>query len=400
MVREQTDIFIAGGGVAGLTAAAVFGSSGFSVICVDPMPPVTTDNAPDTDLRTTAFLQPARDLLDAAGLWSRLAPDAMPLEVMRIVDAGGTSGEKPTIRDFEARDIGDAPFGWNLRNWVLRREMVARLAELPNVSFRPGVGFARMVARETQALVTLSDGSQIAAQLVLAADGRGSAVREAAGIGVRTTRYGQKALSFAVTHDRPHDSISTEIHKEGGPFTFVPLPDFEGRPCSAVVWMTDGAEAQRLTRLDPAAFEAAARTRSADLLGPLSVVAGPQVWPIRTQIADRMSGSRVALMAEAAHVMPPIGAQGLNMSLADLACMHDLAIAAPKELGSRQMLDSYHRARHSEISLRVSGVDVLNRTSQSSQAWLHSLRSTGIKALHDVAPVRRGLMRLGLGAKG
>ena len=197
-MRETTDILISGGGVAGLTAACAFGSAGFRVICVEPAPPVTEADADGADLRTTAFLQPSITVLQSAGLWARLAPHAAALQVMRIVDAGGPEPEARVTRDFDAADISDAPFGWNLPNWLLRREMVARLAELPTVSFRPGIGFTRMLARETEALVTLSDGTQIAARLVIGADGRNSPVRAALGIAATTTRYGQKALTFAV----------------------------------------------------------------------------------------------------------------------------------------------------------------------------------------------------------
>ncbi|MFT5744142.1 MAG: 2-octaprenyl-6-methoxyphenol hydroxylase, partial [Paracoccaceae bacterium] len=133
MKRQDTDILISGGGVAGLTAAAAFGAAGFRVICVDPAPPVTDEAAAGADLRTTAFLQPARELLDRAGLWERLAPFAAPLQVMRIVDAGGEVSEPRITRDFNAADISDVPFGWNLSNWLLRREMVARLGELDTV---------------------------------------------------------------------------------------------------------------------------------------------------------------------------------------------------------------------------------------------------------------------------
>ena len=171
-MRETTDILISGGGVAGLTAACAFGSAGFRVICVDPTPPVTEADADGADLRTTAFLQPSIPVLQAAGLWDRLAPHAAALQVMRIIDAGGPDAEARLIKDFDAADISDAPFGWNLPNWLLRREMVARLAELPNVSFRPGIGFARMLVRETEALVTLTDGTQVSARLVIGADGR------------------------------------------------------------------------------------------------------------------------------------------------------------------------------------------------------------------------------------
>ena len=395
MDRETTDILISGGGIAGLAAASAFGAAGFTVICIDPAAPVTESDAQGADLRTTAFLQPARNFLDTAGLWSRLAAFATPLQVMRIVDA---SGEAPVIRDFDAADISDLPFGWNLPNWLLRREMLARIAELPQVQFRPGVGFARMLTRQATALVTLTDGTQISARLVIGADGRTSPVRDSAGIGVKTTRYGQKALTFAVAHMQPHDNISTEIHRSGGPFTLVPLPDHQGLPCSSVVWMAQGAEVLRLAALDPAAFEAEATARAAQLYGPLKLVSRRQTWPIISQIADRMAAERVALVAEAAHVLPPIGAQGLNMSLADMACLLELANAHPSDLGHVKMLDTYTKRRHPEAALRVAGIDALNRASMAGSPLVHSLRATGIRALHDAAPIRRGLMKLGLGA--
>ena len=395
MKRQETDIVIAGGGVAGLTAAAAFGTAGFRVTIVDPTPPITSRDQEGSDLRTTAFLQPARNFLEAAGLWPRLAPEAAPLQVMRIVDLGT---DAPVTRDFNAADISELPFGWNLPNWLLRREMVARLEELPNVDFRPGVGFKSMLARTAEVVVTLSDGSQLSARLLIGADGRNSAVRQAAGIGAKTTRYGQKAQTFAVTHDAPHDNISTEVHRAGGPFTLVPLPDHDGKPCSAVVWMEHGAEANRLAALDDAEFEAAANDRSGLLYGPLKLATRRTVWPIISQIADELTAPRTALVAEAAHVMPPIGAQGLNMSLKDLSCLLDLATEQPDQLGAPAMLDTYARKRHPDIKLRVTGIDALNRASMAGNPLAQTLRTKGIEALYGVAPVRRSLMQLGLGA--
>ena len=396
MERRTTDILIAGGGVAGLTAAAAFGSAGFDVTIIDPAPPITTGDADGADLRTTAFLQPAQQFLQDAGLWSKLAPFATPLQVMRIVDLGT---DAHVAREFDAADISDNPFGWNLPNWLLRREMVARLADLPNVDFRPGIGFSAMLSRSAEAIVTLSDHSQVRAKLVIGADGRNSAVRKAAGIDAKTTRYGQKAVTFAVTHDAPHDNVSTEVHRSGGPFTLVPLPDHDGKPCSAVVWMESGAEASRLAGLDDGAFEDAINDRSGLLYGPLQLASRRMVWPIISQIADTIIGPRVALVAEAAHVMPPIGAQGLNMSLKDLSCLLELAKAQPKTLGSQAMLDNYARQRHPDIKLRVTGIDALNRASIAGHPALQALRSKGIEALYGVAPVRKTLMQMGLGAR-
>lgn len=388
---ERTDILIAGGGTAGLAAAAGFGSLGLRVVCVDPAPAEAPDG-PDADLRTTAILQPGRALLEQSGLWERLEAEATPLRIMRIVDARG----EPVRRDFDAGDLGDAPFGWNISNRVLKRAFAERLAEMPGVTLRRGTGFADRFAQVDEVIGTLSDGSRVAARLLLGADGRDSAVREACGIGVRRTRYGQKAIVFAVTHPEPHHGVSTEVHATGGPFTLVPLPDHEGQPCSAVVWMTDGAEALRLRTLSEDAFAAEANARSAGAMGPLNPVGGRQVWPIVTQVAERITARRTALMAEAAHVVPPIGAQGLNMSLADLRVLLDLAAARRGEIGEDGWLNAYARAREPDIRLRATGIDMLNRVSIGG---LGPLRSLGIRAFHDIAPVRHALMRLGLGVR-
>lgn len=398
-MRLETDIVISGGGVAGLTAAAAFGTAGFRVICVDPTPPVTSATAAGADLRSTAFLQPSVSVLEEAGLWTRLAPHAAALQTMRIIDAGGAEAEPRLIKDFNASDVSDLPFGWNLPNWLLRREMVARLADLPNVDFRPGTGTKALLTRENEALVTLSDGSNLRARMVIGADGRGSPVRQALGIPVTTLRYGQKALTFVVAHPIPHQNISTEIHRSGGPFTLVPLPDHDGMPSSAVVWMETGPNIQRLAALPTPEFEAEINQRSCHVLGPLTLVSGRGTWPIISQIAARMTGERTALMAEAAHVVPPIGAQGLNMSLADLAALLDLAKAAPDRIGGQDMLDRYHKTRHLDIQARVTGIDMLNRASMMGAQGLRNLRAGALNGLYAVTPIRKTLMRAGLGLR-
>ena len=394
------DIVISGGGIAGLAAAAAFGAEGFGVLCVDPAPPVIERDAPGADLRSTAFLQPARAFLERAGLWSRLADHAMPLATMRIVDAGGERAKPRSVKSFAASDISDMPFGWNLPNWLLRREFSARLDEMDGVEYRPGTATTTLFTRTGSARVGLSDGSRVTARLLIAADGRDSAMRRAAGIDVTTTRFGQKALAFAVTHPVPHDNVSTEIHRTGGPFTFVPLPDLEGHPSSAIVWMEQAARAEALMALDTAAFEDAMSERSCHLFGPLTLASRRGIWPIIAQAAHRMAGERVALVAEAAHVVPPIGAQGLNMSLADIEALLDLACAARADLGAQTMLDAYHARRIADIRTRVAGVSLLNRTSMASDPMLRDMRAAGLDLLHGVRPLRRGLMHLGLGTAG
>lgn len=396
MADLETDILISGGGVAGLTAASAFAAAGFAVVLTDPTPPVTDASEDGADLRTTALLQPSRDTLRAAGLWDRLAPFATGLQVMAIMDLG-TRADTPPRHAFDAADVSDEPFGWNLPNWLLRREMVDHLQERPNVTLRLSVATQSCLSRSTEARATLSDGTRVTARLVIAADGRNSPLRTQAGIGVRTWRYGQKALAFAVTHEHPHNNISTEVHRDGGPFTLVPLPDHTGRPASAVVWMERGAEAARLAALPEAKFNAAMTERSGGILGALTLASRRSLWPIISQIADRFAAERLALVAEAAHVVPPIGAQGLNMSLADIAKLRALTEESRTDPGAPDVLSRYARARYPEVLARVTGVDALNRASMAGAAPVQALRAEATRLLHDLKPLRHTAMRLGLG---
>ncbi|SNT68745.1 UbiH/UbiF family hydroxylase [Paracoccus seriniphilus] len=393
---EQVDVLVSGGGIAGLMTAAAFGAEGLTTVCVDPAPPVTSEDQAGADLRTTAFLTPSVDLLDRIGLWQRLDPHATPLQIMRIVDAGGRSATPRLTREFDAAEIGDKPFGWNLPNWLLRREILDRLQQLQSVSFLPGTGTQDVIARDEGALVTLSNGRKLRARLLIGADGRNSPVRQALGIGVRTFRYGQKALAFAVTHELPHENVSTEVHRSGGPFTLVPLPDRDGKPCSAVVWMENGREIARLAALSDDEFNQQLNIRSAGVLGLLTRVTPLTQWPIISQIADRFVATRTALIAEAAHVVPPIGAQGLNMSLADLSTLVDLSRSDP---GSAESLRSYERARRPEAYARLIGIDALNRASQAGIRPLRDIRAATLGGLYGIAPLRRLMMRAGLGLR-
>jgi 2-octaprenyl-6-methoxyphenol hydroxylase len=400
MSRTETDILVAGGGLAGLCATAAFAAAGFRVLCVDPVPAATAEGAPGADLRSTAFLLPAVRLLERAGVWDVLAPHAAPLRVMRILDAGGRENRVLTRADFAAEELGHAVFGWNLPNWLLRRELAARLARLPGAELR-AEGVSGLVPRDRAALVRLSGGGTVSARLVIAADGRDSPVRRALGIAAPRLTYGQRALVFAVRAEWPHEGISTEIHRSGGPFTLVPLPDRDGVPHMAVVWMETGPEAMRLAALPVPAFEAALNERACGEQGELQLVTPRAVWPIISQLAARFDGPRTALVAEAAHVMPPIGAQGLNTSLKDVQALLSLvtaAAAAGEDIGAPGLLARYHRARWPDAALRTAGIDFLNRASLAPLQPLRDLRRIGLGILSGVRPVRRLAMRAGLGA--
>ncbi len=395
MTLERVDVFVAGGGLAGLAAAAAFAEAGFSVLLADPAPAPSGD--PAQDRRSTAFLGPSRDLLARIGLWDRLAPHAVPLDGLRIVDTAGWPPEIRETRDFRPQDLGEETFGWNLPNARARHEMVASLSRQPQVKLAWGTGFAGLLTRTSEARVTLTDGRRIAARLCIAADGRASPLREAAGITATTRRYGQKVFAFNATHPVPHDNVSTEVYNEGGAFTTVPLADLDGRPASAIVWMNYGRRAADLAAMDAADFDAEMTLRACNLLGPMERAGPMGQWPIVTRTADRLTAERTALVAEAAHVLPPIGAQGLNTSLHDIALLADLAREAPDRLGAADHLARYERARARDIALRARVIDLYNRLCQSGPA--QPLRRAGLRLVHDMPGLRRAVMQAGMGGR-
>jgi len=395
MSHETVDIVISGGGIAGMCATCAFAQAGYSVICADPMPPITDDADAGADLRSTAFLQPARNTLRKAGLWDQFAAFATPLEIMRLADAGGAENEIRAVADFDALEISDEAFAWNLPNWLLRRELVNHIDGLQNARLIFGATVGRITPRMDQTLVQIGD-TQFRAKLLVAADGRGSTTRAAMGIDVKTWRYGQKALAFAVSHDAPHENVSTEIHRTGGPFTTVPLPDHNGKHMSSIIWMETSANASALHQMPEADFNARLNERSCGILGRMELATRRNLWPIIAQKSERLHAQRYALIAEAAHVIPPIGAQGLNMSLADLETL--LSLATSHELGSDAHLQAYEKARKGDIDLRIRGVDALNRAAMAEGEALRDLRLKGLQALHGFAPLRTSIMKKGLGA--
>ena len=192
-------------------------------------------------------------------------------------------------------------------------------------------------------------------------------------------------------------AVLSPIPHSGGAFTLVPMPDVDGTPCSAVVWMNDGPEAARLDALDASAFDAHMTERCLGLLGRLTTTGPRRLWPVITQTADRLTARRTALIAEAAHVLPPIGAQGLNTSLQDIAALVRLAAGDPAHLGEAPMLDAYSRQRGADIHLRAKVIDLFNRVCKSDAPPVQALRLAGLKAVHDIAPIRRAVMQAGLG---
>jgi 2-octaprenyl-6-methoxyphenol hydroxylase len=385
-VRARFDVAVIGGGPAGLSAAIALARTGANTALV-------SRRIPYADNRTTALLGGSVDFLQELDVWPRCKDNAAALQTMRLVDDTGRLIRAPEVR-FSSSEIGLDQFGFNIENSLLMAALEQRAAELPTLT-RFDDEAETVVGGDADAAIRTSQGKLLSARLVAGADGRHSLCREAAGISVRRRELDQAALTFNVSHSRPHRNISTEFHTSRGPCVFVPLP---GDRCS-VVWVAAPDEAERLRALSDDELAEAAESRSHSILGRLRVEPGRHLFPLAIEQPARFAHGRIALVGEAAHVLPPIGAQGLNMGLRDAADIAEIvgaAMVSGDDPGSPLVIKRYDAARRADVLSRTFAIDLANRTLLSDFLPLQSLRAAGLHLIGSFGPLRRIAMREGL----
>jgi len=381
--RLTTPIAVAGCGPAGLIAALAFASRGFDVVALGPAPN-------GDDRRTTALMMPSITYLETLGLWEEIQPKAAALVTMRIVDATRRLVRAPTV-SFQAAEIGEQAFGYNVPNAVLNAALAAAVRESSRIRWHESAvsGYRHAPASifaDTQA------GGEIEARLLVAADGRASPARESAGIRVRTWTYPQTAVVVNFAHALEHANISTEFHTGNGPVVQVPLP---GRR-SSLVWVTTPQEAAELMALDDETLSRRVEQRIESILGSVNVEPGRQSWPLSALVPSAFARDRVALVGEAAHVFPPIGAQGLNLGIRDVEWLVAQAARHRDDPGAPSVLAAYDLGRRPDVMMRTGAVDLLNRSLLSAFLPAQIARGAGLELLRMVAPLRAVMMREGM----
>lgn len=375
-----------GGGPAGLTAAIALAQGGISTVLAGKRPA-------QTDNRTTALLAGSVTALETLGVWPLCAPKAAPLKVMRIVDDTGRLWRAPEVK-FDCTEIGLEAFGYNIENrdLVVALEQHARTLRNLRLIEDDVIGVA---PDDDAVIVTLKDGESLRAPLVIGADGKRSLCREAAGIAVDAHEYKQIALTVCLKHSRPHRASSTEFHTPSGPFTLVPLPGNR----SSLVWVLDAHRAEEFAELDDAALSAEIERAAHSILGKIEVEPGRGLFPLSIATARQFGASRIALVGEAAHVIPPIGAQGLNLGLRDAATIGELAAEAQRDgndIGGTDVLAAYDRKRRADVGSRTFAIDILNRTLLTDFLPVQGMRGIGLYMLDRIGPLRRAAMREGV----
>ncbi|KZM49901.1 UbiH/UbiF family hydroxylase [Labrenzia sp. OB1] len=380
------DIAVVGGGPSGRIAALRFAKSGFSTALV-----ATNGGMPDG--RTTALWQKSISLLEEIGVWPQIRENAAQLRKMRMIDDTGRLIRAPEVI-FDSAELELEEFGFNMLNSNLNAVLEEHCATAKNITLVDST-VTKVDFLPQSAVLHAETGEVIEARLVVAADGRNSLVRKAADIDVRHWSYPQAALVLNLEHSLPHHGISTEFHTPTGPFTLVPLP---GRQSSLVcVESVDGAE--RLLEMKDALIEMELERRAHSILGSFKLVSQVQSFPLSGLSATRLVGDRVALIGESAHVFPPIGAQGLNLSLRDIADLDKVlsrAAARQQDVGGQDVLKSYEANRKSDVRTRTQAVDLLNRSLLTGLLPVQLARGAGMYLAGKVGPFRRLLMREGM----
>lgn len=387
--KKQThlfDIAVVGGGPSGRIAALALAQAGFDCALLAPA-------AGAADGRTTALWQQSIDLLRETGVWDDIEGAAAPLKKMRMIDGTSRLLRAPEVT-FDSAELGMEEFGFNILNSDLNVVLEKKCAAQANLAVFAESAVSVTFHEECAHLVSES-GQAITARLAVAADGRNSLLRETASVPVKRWSYPQVAVVLNLEHRLPHQHVSTEFHTETGPFTLVPLP---GRK-SALVCVVTGEQADQLLTLAQEDLERDLERRAHSILGAFKLASKPQSFPLSGMNAETLVAQRLALIGETAHVFPPIGAQGLNLSLRDILDLRSTLVAArarQADPGAPAVLSTYETRRLGDIRTRTNAVDLLNRSLLTAFLPVQAMRSTGLYLAGKVGPLRRLLMREGM----
>jgi 2-octaprenyl-6-methoxyphenol hydroxylase len=392
---DRADVIIFGGGLVGLALASALDSSGVSTIMVDPADPAPRSEA-SFDGRTSAVSSSSMRMLETIGLADHLAEPGCPIWRIAVAD-----GLKPGGLHFDPDD--NEPLGFMHENRHLRAALQARAEAAKNIWLMWKSRVTDVDRGDHGVVVSLEDGRKLSAPLLVAADGRNSRTREAAGINVARWRYDHQAIVSVLRHERPHEHVAYEIFYSTGPFALLPMNDDAGGHRSAIVWSVPQEDAAGWLSLNDDDFAAEAEAAMGGFLGKIVMLAPRSTFPLGFHHAAQMTSQRLALVGDAAHAIHPIAGQGLNLGFRDAAALTQVLVEGARlglDLGDAQLLDRYQRWRSFDALSVAFATDSLTRVYGIPGATASAVRRFGMGLVGRISPLRNKLMSEARGTSG
>lgn len=395
MTDIRADVAILGGGLVGAALAAGLASCGLATVLIDQESPVE-QRMIEHDGRGSAVALGSRLILEGLGVWPYLVDAAGPIRDIRVTD-----GPSRLFMHYDHRDVGDQPVGYIIENLDLRRGLHKRLAELtgPLTWLAPATAEAIEVTAGA-AHIRLTDGRRVSASLLVGADGRGSQVRKAAGIGLTRVPYGQTGIVCSVRHEPDHQCVAHERFLASGPFALLPLID---RQRSSVVWTERDRLVPAMMALDDVAFSREMTLRFGPTMGDLTLDSRRWAYPLSAQLAHRMAAPRLVLIGDAAHGVHPISGQGVNLGWRDVAALAEMLVDAHRlgqDLGDVTRLRDFEAWRRPDILAMLAATDGLNRLFSNDIGPIRLARDIGLAVVDKLPMVKKVLMRHAMGVLG
>jgi 2-octaprenyl-6-methoxyphenol hydroxylase len=365
------------------------------------------------DGRSSAIARGSQQALAALGLWDGMAADAQPILDIRVSDGRVGGGASRLFLHYDHRDVAapgqdgaqdGGPLGYIVENQVTRTALHARAGVLERLRLHAPARIEALERGAAGVTARLAGGGAIRALLAVAADGRNSTQRQAAGIGVTTWDYPQCGIVATVGHEMPHHGVAHEHFLPSGPFAMLPMTDTaEGGHRSSLVWTERRELVPAMMALDPADFARELERRFGRSLGALDILGGRWSYPLSLMHAERYLDRRLVLIGDAAHAIHPIAGQGLNLGLRDVAALAEALVDARRlglDLGAAPALERYARWRRLDNMMLLAATDGLNWLFSNDLPPLRLARDLGLAAVNRLPPLKRVFMRHAMGMVG
>ncbi|MBO9413092.1 FAD-dependent monooxygenase [Ruegeria sp. R8_2] len=397
-MEQTSDIVIVGGGLNGPALALALAQTGHSVTVIDSLDQKVRKNAA-FDGRAYALALASQRLLDAVGVWDKVADHAQPMLEIKVTDGHAGAGPSPFFMHFDHAEIEEGPMGYMVEDRHLRRAFLDAMAEETRITQINGRTVVAQEADATGVTLTLDDGATVSGGLLVGCDGRRSGTAARAGIKRMGWDYGQTALVCAIEHDLPHHGIAHQFFMPPGPLAILPLTGNR----SSIVWSERSDTAKRINALPEADYLQALRPRFGDFLGDIRIAGDRFTYPLNLTIANSFIGDRMALVGDAAHGMHPIAGQGLNAGLRDVGALAEVLTLAGRrgeDIGSVLVLERFQEWRRFDTASLAMATDVFNKLFSNDNPLLRMGRDIGMGIVGSLPGLRRGFVREAAGLTG